>query len=128
MAGLRATFYEWRPGAGPWLSWGGTLETMPTGCLGLNRVNPAEDHPARARLEHARDGESERLAQVVGALFGNDHRAIVKIADTLALFLAALEQLDSQSFAGEDDRLHGVGQVVKLMTSTPWSRAILLRL
>ena len=52
--------------------------------------------------------------EVIGSLLGDDHRAVVQVADSLALLFAALEQLDRQALAGQDDRLHGVGQVVQV--------------
>ena len=78
------------------------------------RVDPAEDHPAGAGLEDAGDGQADRLAQVVGPLLGDDHRAVVEVADPLARLLAALDQLDGQALARQDDRLHRVGQVVEV--------------
>src|SRR6185437_422184 len=68
-------------------------------------VEPAEDHPAGAGLQDARDGQPDRLAEVVGALLGDDHRAVVEVADTLPRLLAALDQLDREALAGQDDRL-----------------------
>ena len=81
---------------------------------GLNGIDPAEDHPAGAGLEHARHRQAEGLAQVIGSLLGDDHRAVVEIADALALLFAALEELDRQALAREHDRLHRVGQVVEV--------------
>ena len=80
----------------------------------LHGIDPPEDHPAGAGLQDARDRQAERLAEVVGTLLGDDHRAVIEVADALSLFLAPFEELDRQALAGQDDRLHGVGQVVQV--------------
>ena len=117
-----------RPWAGLWLSWCGGRAGADGRLGGLDGIDPAEDHPAGACLEHARDRQAEGFAQVIGTLLGDDHRAVVEVADALSLLFAALQELDRQALAGKHDRLHRVGQIIQLMTSTPWRRAILLRL
>jgi hypothetical protein len=51
---------------------------------------------------------------MVSSVLGDDHRAIVEVADPLALLLAPLEELDRKKLARQDDRLHRVGQIVEV--------------
>ena len=106
----RAAAGRVRPGPGP----SGSPAFAATARLPGTGVHPAEDHPARAGLEHAGHRQPDRLAQVVGPLLGDDHGAVVEVAHALARLLAPLEQLDDQGLSRQDDRLHRVGQVVEV--------------
>ena len=78
------------PGREPGSPGAGRPAAVATGCFGrLHSVDAAENHPAGARLQHARDGQLERFAEMISPLLGNHHRAVVQVSDSLALFFPA---------------------------------------
>jgi len=88
----------------------------------------AEHHPSGAGLQNARHGEVDLLADMLAAPFDDDHGAVFQVADALARLFAGLDHADLDLLAGQEDRLQGVGQSLRLMTSTPSMLATLLRL
>ena len=71
-----------------------------------------EDHPPGDRLEHPRHVHVDLPVEEPVATLDHDHRAVVEEGDALAGFLAFLDDLDAQLLAGQERRLHGVGQRV----------------
>src|SRR3972149_1877716 len=49
---------------------------------------------------------------MAASAFDHNHRAVVQKADALSQLLSFLDDADSHLLAGQDYRLHGVGQLV----------------
>ena len=67
--------------------------------LTSNRFVFTEDHSAGASLQHARHCNLHIFPDVRAASFDDDHRAIVEVADSLAVFFARLHDFDEYLFA-----------------------------
>src|SRR5215203_5572149 len=63
----------------------------------------AEDHPAGAGLQGAGDDELDLLVEVLPPVLDHNHRAVLKIANTLAGFLAGFNNTDGHLFARQHD-------------------------
>src|SRR5262249_62237448 len=75
-------------------------------------LEPSEDHAAGRRLQLRGDGGGDRLADVALAVVDHHHGAVVEIGHALTALLALLHDVDVHDFAGQDDGLEGVGQLV----------------
>src|SRR4030095_13496193 len=78
----------------------------------FTRQIPPKDHPPRARLKHARHGNSHFLVDVVAPPFDHDHRPVVEIADPLPDFLSRLDQPHGEALPRQVNRLERGGNVV----------------
>src|SRR5437870_1702672 len=95
-------------------------QTAPT--LSIDRARPAcfarlalrlsEDHPPADRLENTHHGHRELGADVPRAILDDDHRAVLEVADALGLLLSFLDHPNGDLFTGQDDRTHGLREVV----------------
>src|SRR5262245_48117269 len=96
---LNALLGPWNPTSGP-----------PR--RGRRTLRSTEDHPAGRSLQHAGHGQTDFFVDTIARAFGHDHRAVFKITNTLADFLAGLDDLDHDRLAWQDNRLERVSQVV----------------
>src|SRR5262249_16697937 len=77
-------------------------------------LDPAEDHPARRRLEHAGDRQVDLMTDGRTPLLHDQHRAIVEVANPLADLVPGLDDAHAQRLAWESHRLHRVGQLIEV--------------
>ncbi len=73
---------------------------------------PSEDHFARRRLEDARDGRFDGLADHLTGIIDHDHRAVIEIGDTLIEFLALFQDEHLHRFARQINRLERIGEFI----------------
>ena len=83
-------------------------------CPRWSRFDATEDHPPRRGLQHARDHQRDILPDAVAALFDDDHRAIVHVADALPRLIADLHDPHLQELAGQRHRFQAVRHFVQV--------------
>ncbi len=78
----------------------GLTERLPHGAA----TGLGEHQAAVGGGEDAGDADVDLLADAVAGVLGDDHRAVVEVADRLAVLLARLEQVQVDLVAGDDRR------------------------
>ena len=78
------------------------------------RFYVGEDDDAGASLEQALDFHFDLLADVRLAIVDDDHRAVGQITDALALVLAFTDDFQLEDFAGQEDDLEALGNLVQV--------------
>ena len=96
--------------------------------VGVRVAQPAEDHPPGAGLQGVGHGELDLLVQVRPALFDDDHRAVVEVADALPGLFARLDEPHVILSPGSTTGLRALARSLMLITSTPRNWATLFRL
>ena len=81
---------------------------------GVHSVGLAENHAASAVLQHAGHFNFHFLPDHVTAMFTDNHRAVIEIANSLAVRFAFLDEVNSHVLAGNVFRLEGIRDIVEV--------------
>src|SRR5882724_8756819 len=75
-------------------------------------VMPPENHFARSRLQHAGDSDVDRLRNQPTGIVDYDHGAVIKVCDSLIVFLAFLQNEHPHDLARQHHRPQSIGELV----------------